>query len=113
MITDDNTAGVLQEAERLSDELLEETALDIVETAKAVVVVKSGDLRDSIDAEWINDEEIVIGSPLDYAAKIEMDQPYLRPALENAVQQAQVTRVVDRVRMERAIKRYKEGMEIR
>ena len=113
MITRDNTSAVLNEAGRLADELLEETALDVVETAKAIVVVKTGALQDSIDAEWVNDKEIAIGSPLDYAAKIEMDKPYLRPALENAVQQAQVKRVVDRVRMERAIKRYKEGMEIR
>lgn len=77
----DNTAGVLAEAQRLTSAGLEEIAQEVVFIAKRDVVVVSGDLQRSITAE-VEDEKVVVGSPLVYAAKVEMDKPYLRPALE-------------------------------
>jgi len=80
-ITKDNTAGVLREVDRLTSVGLKEITSDVVSTAKMLVVVKTGDLQRSIDGK-ITGNKAIIGSPLDYAAKIERDNPYLRPALE-------------------------------
>ncbi|KKM83307.1 hypothetical protein LCGC14_1310770 [marine sediment metagenome] len=77
----DNTANVLREAQRRVSTGLEEIAPDIVSMVKMLVIVKSGDLQGSIGAE-ITDKKVTVGSPLGYAAKVERDNPYLRPALE-------------------------------
>lgn len=77
----DNTSAVLREARRRVSAGLVEIAPAIVATAKKDVVVVSGDLRESISAE-VGDVKIVVGSHLPYAAKVEMDKPFLRPALE-------------------------------
>ncbi len=80
-ITKDNTAKVLQEVDRRISIGLKVVASAVVNTAKMLVVVRTGKLKRSIDAE-ITDRKATIGSPLDYAAKIERVNPYLRPALE-------------------------------
>ncbi len=79
----DNTSAVLKEANRRVSAGLAEIAPAIVATAKQDVVVVSGDLQRSIVAE-VSDTKIVVGSHLPYAAKVEMDKPFLRPALEKA-----------------------------
>lgn len=80
-ITKDNTAGVLREVDRRISAGLKEVAPGVVSMAKILVPVVSGDLQRSIIAEFSKDK-VVVGSPLDYAVKIETDNPYLRPALE-------------------------------
>ncbi len=80
-----NTTGVLQEADRLILKALEEVTPKIEATAKQTVIVKSGDLKDSITAE-VSSKKAVIGSPLDYAPKVEMNKPFLRPALHGNIQ---------------------------
>ncbi len=77
----DNTDNILREVARKTSAALGEIAPVIVKTAQRIVVKKSGDLGNSIIAE-VSDSKIVVGSPLDYAAKIEANKPYLRPALE-------------------------------
>ncbi len=77
----DNTAGVLREARKRTSAGLGEIAPEVERIAKRDVVVVSGDLQRSISAE-VEDDRLVVGSPLIYAAKVEMDKPYLRPALE-------------------------------
>lgn len=79
----DNTSAVLGEVNRRVSAGLAEIAPTIVATAKQDVVVVSGDLRESITAE-VSDVKIVVGSHLPYAPKVEMDKPFLRPALEKA-----------------------------
>lgn len=86
----DNAAGVLQEAQKRSSAGLEEVAKAVVIIAKRIVVVQSGRLQRSITAE-VSENKAVIGSPLDYAAEVEMNKPYLRPALEAA--RAKIRRV--------------------
>ena len=81
MMIKDNTANVLQEADRRISKGLDIIDKDIEKLAKVIVVVKSGDLQRSITTVR-EDKKIIVGSPLKYAAKIEMDKPYLRPALE-------------------------------
>lgn len=77
----DNTAGVLREVQRRISAGLAEIAPEVEFIAKRDVVVVSGDLQRSITAE-VEGNRLVVGSPLVYAAKVEMDKPYLRPALE-------------------------------
>ena len=79
----DNTAKILQEVDRRTSAGLQEIGTDIEKTAKRLVVKKSGDLQRSITAE-VSKNRVVIGSPLIYAAEIEANKPYLRPALEAA-----------------------------
>ncbi len=76
----DNTAGVLAEAQKRTSAGLKRVAPLIVASAKEIVPVVSGDLRDSISA-GVKDNQLIVGSPLKYAAKVEMNTPYLRPAL--------------------------------
>lgn len=80
-ITKDNTAGVLREVDRRISVGLKEVTSSVVSMAKTLVVVKTGALQSSIEGQ-ITDNKATIGSPLKYAAKIERDNPYLRPALE-------------------------------
>lgn len=82
-ITKDYTAEVIAEADRLAVDALEEVEPVMLRVAKAIVPVKTGALRDSIEAE-VEDKKLTMGSPLVYAPKIEVSQPYLRPALEVA-----------------------------
>jgi len=79
----DNTAGVLAEAKKRTSAGLEEIAPEIVEAAKRTVPVVSGDLQRSISAE-VKDNRLTVGSPLEYAPKVEMDKPFLRVALEKS-----------------------------
>ncbi len=79
----DNTSAVLGEARRRVSAGLVEIAPAIVATAKQDVAVVSGDLRESITAE-VKDDKIVVGSHLPYAPEVEMNKPFLRPALEKA-----------------------------
>ncbi len=76
----DNTDKVLREVRRKSSAGLREIAPVIVKEARRVVVKKSGRLERSITAK-ISDKKVVVGSPLNYAPKIETNKPYLRPAL--------------------------------
>lgn len=76
----DNTAGVLAEAQKRTSARLERIAPLVKASAKEIVPVVSGDLQDSISAE-VKDNRLEVGSPLKYAQKVEMDTPYLRPAL--------------------------------
>ena len=50
--------------------------------AKARCPVKTGALRASI-AYRVKDGTLRVGSPLPYAAKVEREQPFLRPAMAN------------------------------
>ncbi len=75
-----NTADILAEVNRRASAGLKEVGEIIKPSAKDIVVVVSGDLRDSITAE-VSEKELVVGSPLAYAPKIEMDKPFLRLAL--------------------------------
>ncbi len=77
----DNTSAVLREVNRRVSLGLEEVAPVLEATAKKLVTVVTGTTRDSISAEVI-DGRLVVGTPLDHAAKLEMDKPFLRPALE-------------------------------
>ena len=86
----DNTAGVLREVQKRTSAGLKEVAPDIVRAAKRTVPVVSGNLQRSITVE-ISEDKVVVGSPLDYAPKIEMNKPFLRPALEGA--RAKIKRV--------------------
>lgn len=86
----DNTTGVLREVDKRASAGLIEVAKEVKSIAKQDVVVVSGDLRDSITAE-VSGNKAIIGSPLNYAPKIEMDKPFLRPALEKA--RAKIKRV--------------------
>lgn len=82
----DNTTGVLREVDRRSTKALNESAVFVKTVAKRDVVVKTGKLQRSIDAEMVEEagkKKIVIGSPLNYAPIIETEQPYLRPALHS------------------------------
>ena len=81
MIIKDNTEGVLQEVDRRITKGLEEIAPIVRDTAKDVVPVVTGKLQKSIIAE-IDDNKAIIGSPVEYAPYVEMNKPYLRPALE-------------------------------
>ena len=81
MVIKDNTINVLREVDRRISKGLDEIAPDIISMAKILVPVVSGDLQRSIEAE-ITDKKATIGSSLDYAVKIETDNPYLRPSLE-------------------------------
>jgi len=76
----DNTANVLQELENRVTEALSTVGSKIVATAKRIVPVDTGALQRSIEDE-ASEGVLMIGSDKDYAAKIEIDQPYLRPAL--------------------------------
>lgn len=76
----DNTAAVLIEADRRASAGLKRIAPMVEASAKEIVPVVSGDLQDSISAE-VKDNRLTVGSPLIYAPKVEMDKPYLRPAL--------------------------------
>lgn len=73
--------GVLQEVDKRTSVGLKKVTAGVVSMAKILVVVKTGALQRSIEGQ-ITDGKAIIGSPLDYAAKIEEDNPYLRPALE-------------------------------
>jgi len=86
----DNTNAVLGEVNRRTSAGLKEIAPIVVNTAKRDVVVVSGDLQDSITAE-VEGNKLTVGSPLPYAPKIEMDKPFLRPALEKT--RAEIKRV--------------------
>ena len=77
----DNTAGVLREAQKRTSAGLKEVADEVVRIAKRDVVVVSGDLQRSIAAE-VSEDKAIVGSPLIYAPIVEMNKPYLRPALE-------------------------------
>jgi len=84
----DNTSAVLREVDRRSTEALNESAAFVKAIAKRDVVVKTGKLQRSIDAETVEEAGIkkaVIGSPLNYAPIIETEQPFLRPALHGSL----------------------------
>ncbi len=76
----DNTADVIAEAQKRTSAGLRQLAPMVEASAKEIVPVVSGDLRDSITAE-VKDNTLTVGSPLKYAQKVEMNTPYLRPAL--------------------------------
>lgn len=78
----DNTKAILAEANSRASAGLEKIEPIILGTAKRDVVVVTGALRDSITAE-VEGNRLTVGSPLPYAPKIEMDKPFLRPALES------------------------------
>jgi len=79
----DNTAGVLRAVSEQSSAGLREIAPDVVRLAKILVPVVSGDLQESLTAE-VDGNKLTLGSSLDYAAKVETNSPYLRPALEGS-----------------------------
>ena len=76
----DNTAGVLAEASKRASAGLKRVAPMVKASAKEIVPVVSGDLQDSITAE-VKGNRLTVGSPLVYAPIVEMNTPYLRPAL--------------------------------
>ena len=76
----DNTAGVLAEAQKRTSVGLKRVAPMVEASAKEIVPVVSGDLQRSISAE-VKDNTLTVGSPLVYAPIVEMNTPYLRPAL--------------------------------
>lgn len=76
----DNTKDVLAEVDNLATEKLSEVASLVKNTAKDIVVVVTGKLQRSITSK-VEDKKAIIGSPLVYAPKIEMNKPFLRPAV--------------------------------
>ena len=76
-----HTVDLLVEVDKRLAVNLDEIADDIVTEAKRIVPVRTGALRDSIEAEVV-DNHIIVGSSLDYAPIVEANSPYLRPALE-------------------------------
>jgi len=80
----DNTKGVLAAVSSKVTKTLEKIKPVIVNSAKENVPVVSGNLQRSIDGE-VSENKLVVGSPLEYAPKIESDSPYLRPALHGNI----------------------------
>lgn len=78
----DNSAAVLREMSARITEALKVVGPKIVASAKDIVPVVSGDLQSSIESE-VEDKTLTVGSDKDYAAKVEVNTPYLRPAVMN------------------------------
>ncbi len=76
----DNTSAVLREVAQRSSAGLKKLEAVIVSAAKKIVTVKTGALQNSTTAEVVGNK-LLVGSPLKYAPKVEMDKPFLRPAL--------------------------------
>jgi len=84
-------AKVLEKAKRDALELVEKKAEQVEKTAKELVPVVTGALKESITSEIDKDDlEARVGSNLDYALAVELGapgkvaKPFLRPALEKA-----------------------------
>lgn len=79
-----NRDGVA-EIDRLSQEMLKNIANAIVIEAKTVAPVDTGNLRDSIEIKDISNNEISVGSDIEYVLPVEFKQPFLRPALDTVI----------------------------
>jgi HK97 gp10 family phage protein len=83
-----NPNGVNQ-INNLALQLFERLANEVKEEAKLIVPVKTGKLRESIEINKEDQENIKIGSKVDYAIFVELGtikqsaQPFLRPAIDN------------------------------
>ena len=82
----DNSSSVVAEASRRITAALTKVKPKIVASAQKYVPVISGDLQRSIEAE-VEDGQLRVGSPLVYAAKVEMNTPYLRPAVLDNIEE--------------------------
>lgn len=83
----DNTDGILNEADKLIKQKLQQAALLVERTAKELCPVRTGTLRRSINRQ-VKKHEARVGSNVEYAPFVEMGtskmgaRSYLRPALE-------------------------------
>lgn len=75
-----NLTAVLQEVDSRTQSALGEVRPVILSTARRIVAHKTGKLKRSIEAR-LEAGKLTLGSDVDYAAHIEEQQPYLRPAL--------------------------------
>ena len=75
-------ARLLAQLEAARDRALHRIGGRAVAYARANCPVKTGALRASIAYE-VKDGVLRVGSPLRYAAKVEREKPFLRPALQN------------------------------
>jgi HK97 gp10 family phage protein len=93
-VTQDNSAAVALAIQRSLGAAVEVAAQDIEREAKANAPVRSGALRDSIQAEPTDDELVwIVRAAAAYSLYVEMgtgrqaSQPFLLPALEVVRQQ--------------------------
>jgi len=95
-ITADRSGRLISFIENRSVEVLEQLAEKVVERAKELVPVRTGDLRDSIHAEILKTRVKIIAdakndSGHSYAYYVETGtgrgpaQPFLRPALQSVI----------------------------
>lgn len=81
-----NKEGVAK-IDSLLQKLIEDIGDDVYIKAKEIVPVKTGALRDSIYLEK-KQGEAVIGEHTHYGIYVEFKKPYLRPALDMAIMDA-------------------------
>lgn len=80
----DHSNVFLAEMKLKIDEILEEVKPIIVNSAKEIVPVVTGALKESIQGE-VENNKLTVGSEKEYSVKVEMNKPYLRPALMNNI----------------------------
>ena len=66
-----NTDKVLEEITRLVSQAIRETADELVNEAQALAPVRTGELRDSIHKEEIDELNVAVGSDISYAPFLE------------------------------------------
>lgn len=71
-----------------TSQLVRKTAFDVEARAKAIVPVRTGNLKNSIQTDFENDLTAVVGTAVEYAPYVEFGtskrppRPYLAPAAE-------------------------------
>ena len=91
-IIKDDSKRVLHEVDSQTEKILADIGELIVKSAKEIVPVDTGALKESITYE-VDGNSVTVGSPLNYSVYVELGtskmgaQPYLRPAFENNTSQ--------------------------
>jgi HK97 gp10 family phage protein len=81
-----NSDKVLEEITRMVSQAIREVADELVHEAQELAPVRTGELRDSIHKEEIDELNVAVGSDKQYAGYVEYGtskmaaQPYLTPA---------------------------------
>ena len=77
----DNTAEFREALAACRARALEEMGALAAEAAREGAPVRTGRLRDSVECR-VGSEAAEVGSSLEYALFVELEQPFLRPAVE-------------------------------
>ena len=83
-IIKDNTQALLRAVEQKIGHALDEAGNIVEQEAKDLVHVRTGATQESITHE-VSDKTARIGATTDYAAHLEGNYPYLRPALHKSL----------------------------